>query len=67
MSGPVVFQMWIVLLLGTITEIGMAQVSTAKVMRSNIRRDGEMSSLFHFVIFGPLACLFGVYSVVKLK
>ncbi|XP_050921375.1 platelet-derived growth factor D isoform X3 [Lates calcarifer] len=39
MSGPVVFQMWIVLLLGTITEIGMAQVSTAKVMRSNIRRD----------------------------
>ncbi|XP_078023261.1 platelet-derived growth factor D isoform X3 [Epinephelus lanceolatus] len=39
MSGPVVFQMWMVLLLGTITGVARAQVSTAKVMRGNIRRD----------------------------
>ncbi|XP_022604286.1 platelet-derived growth factor D isoform X2 [Seriola dumerili] len=39
MSGAVVFQMWMLLLLGTITGLGRAQVSTAKVMRGNIRRD----------------------------
>ncbi|KAM6988392.1 platelet-derived growth factor D isoform 2-T2 [Tautogolabrus adspersus] len=39
MSGPVIFQMWIVLLLGTVTGVGRAQVSIAKVMRGNIRRD----------------------------
>lgn len=45
MSGPVVFQMWMVLVLGTIIGVSRAQVSTAKVMRGNIRRDGEL--LFH--------------------
>ncbi|KAM7399374.1 hypothetical protein PAMP_018649 [Pampus punctatissimus] len=39
MSGPVVFQMWMVLVLGSITGVGRAQVSTAKVLRGNIRRD----------------------------
>lgn len=41
MSG-VLFQMWMVVLLGTMTEVGRAQVSTAKVMRGNIRRDGKL-------------------------
>ncbi|KAF3847832.1 hypothetical protein F7725_020860 [Dissostichus mawsoni] len=40
MNGPVVFQMWTVLLLGTITGVCRAQVATAKVLRGNIRRDG---------------------------
>lgn len=31
--------MWMVLLLGTVTEVGRAQVSTAKVLRGNNRRD----------------------------
>ncbi|XP_023132192.2 platelet-derived growth factor D isoform X2 [Amphiprion ocellaris] len=39
MRGTLVFQMWMVLLLGTVTEVGKAQVSTAKVMRGNNRRD----------------------------
>ncbi|KAL3057244.1 hypothetical protein OYC64_007676 [Pagothenia borchgrevinki] len=39
MNGPVVFQMWTVLLLGTITGVCRAQVATAKVLRGNIRRD----------------------------
>lgn len=36
--------MWMALLLGTITGVGRAQVSTARVIRGNIRRDGELSS-----------------------
>ncbi|XP_041849758.1 platelet-derived growth factor D isoform X2 [Melanotaenia boesemani] len=39
MRRPVVFQMWIVLLFGTIAGVGKAQVSTAKVFRGNSRRD----------------------------
>nr|XP_046244771.1 platelet-derived growth factor D isoform X2 [Scatophagus argus] len=39
MSTPVLFQMWMVLLLGTLSGVGRAQVSTARVMRGNIRRD----------------------------
>lgn len=50
MSGPVVFQMWMVLLLGTVTGVERAQVSTAKVMRGNIRRDGEMLLFYHFLL-----------------
>lgn len=38
MSGPAVFQMWMVLLLGTITGVG-SEVSTTKMMRGNNRRD----------------------------
>lgn len=45
MSGPVFFHMLMVLLLGTVPVSGKAEVSTAKVMRGNIRRDGEVSSL----------------------
>lgn len=47
MSAAVVFQMWMVLFLGTMTGDGMAQVSTAKVMRGNIRRDGELPFLLN--------------------
>ncbi|XP_069004010.1 platelet-derived growth factor D [Embiotoca jacksoni] len=39
MRGPVGFQMWMVLLVGSIAGLGRAQVSTAKVIRSNNRRD----------------------------
>ncbi|XP_060902369.1 platelet-derived growth factor D isoform X2 [Labrus mixtus] len=39
MNGVVIFQMWIVLLLGTVTGVGRAQVSIAKVIMGNIRRD----------------------------
>ncbi|TDH14970.1 hypothetical protein EPR50_G00026480 [Perca flavescens] len=39
MSGGLVFQMWTVLLLGTITGVGRAQVSNVKVLRGNIRKD----------------------------
>lgn len=50
MSGELLFQMWMVLLLGTsMTGFVRAQVSTARVMRGNIRRDGEVSSVFQSV------------------
>ncbi|XP_047449210.1 platelet-derived growth factor D isoform X2 [Mugil cephalus] len=39
MRGPVMFQIWMVLFLGSTTKLGMAQVSTARVMRGNNRRD----------------------------
>ncbi|XP_032365733.1 platelet-derived growth factor D isoform X2 [Etheostoma spectabile] len=39
MSGGLVFHMWMVLLLGTITGVGRAQVSNVRVLRGNIRRD----------------------------
>ncbi|KAL3992037.1 integrin alpha 1 [Sarotherodon galilaeus] len=39
MRGPVFFHMWTVLILGTLTGVVRAQVSTAKVMRGNNRRD----------------------------
>ncbi|KAM7413204.1 hypothetical protein PAMA_020534 [Pampus argenteus] len=50
MSGPVLFQMWMVLVLGTITGVGRAQVSTARVLRGNIRRDDSnrlTTDLYH--------------------
>lgn len=48
MSAPVVFQMCLVLLLGAVAGVGRAQVSTARVIRGNIRRDGELMPLFFF-------------------
>ncbi|XP_037533943.1 platelet-derived growth factor D [Nematolebias whitei] len=39
MRGPVVFQMWMVLLLTAMSRVGRAQVATAKVMRGSSRRD----------------------------
>ncbi|XP_026048772.1 platelet-derived growth factor D isoform X1 [Astatotilapia calliptera] len=39
MRGPVFFHMWTVLILGTLTGVVRAQVSTTKVMRGNNRRD----------------------------
>lgn len=68
MNGPVVFQMWMVLLfLGTMTGVGRAQVSTARVMRGNIRRDGEMSLLFLSVVVVVLvACAFSTSLLLKL-
>lgn len=45
MKGAVVFQMCVALLLGTVTWVGRAQVSTAKVMRGNIRRDGKSMTM----------------------
>ncbi|XP_026196962.1 platelet-derived growth factor D isoform X2 [Anabas testudineus] len=40
MNGPVLFQMLVLVLLsGVITVVGKAEVSTARVMRGNIRRD----------------------------
>ncbi|XP_017286491.1 platelet-derived growth factor D isoform X2 [Kryptolebias marmoratus] len=39
MRGPVVFQMWMVLLLTAMSRVGRAQVATAKVLRGNSRRD----------------------------
>ncbi|KAF7651087.1 hypothetical protein LDENG_00116400 [Lucifuga dentata] len=39
MSGLVFFQMWMLLILGTTVEVSQAQVSMAKVMRGNHRRD----------------------------
>lgn len=53
MSAAVVFQMWMLLLLGTVSGVGRAQVSTAKVMRGNNRRDGEC--LYHLILL--LLCL----------
>lgn len=49
--------MCIVLLLGTVTWVGRAQVSTARVMRGNIRRDGEITSLL-ISFCGFCACCF---------
>lgn len=66
MSGPVFFQMWMVLLLGSLTGVGRAQVSTAKVMRGNIRRDGEMPLLFHSFDVGLVAFVFSVSLLLKL-
>lgn len=43
MRGPVFFHMWMVVILGAITGVVRAQVSTARAMRGNNRRDGEMS------------------------
>lgn len=39
MKGAGFFQMWMVLLLVTVTGVGKAQVSTTKVLRGNNRRD----------------------------
>ncbi|XP_068173384.1 platelet-derived growth factor D [Antennarius striatus] len=39
MTGPGLLQMWMVLLLGATTGVVRAQVSTARVMRGNMRRD----------------------------
>ncbi|XP_026168417.1 platelet-derived growth factor D isoform X2 [Mastacembelus armatus] len=39
MSAAVAFQMWMLLLLGTVTGIGRAHVSNTRVMRGNTRRD----------------------------
>ncbi|KAM4742101.1 platelet-derived growth factor D [Anableps anableps] len=39
MKGAVVLQMWIVLLLATLSRVGKAQVANAKVLRGNSRRD----------------------------
>ncbi|XP_072248694.1 platelet-derived growth factor D [Leuresthes tenuis] len=39
MRGPVAAQMWMVLLVGTITGVGKAQVSNAKVLRGISRRN----------------------------
>ena len=58
MCGALVFQMWMFLLLGTITGVGRAQVSTARVMRGNIRRDGEMFLLFNSFVVVLVACVF---------
>lgn len=44
MSAAVIVQMCVVLLLGTVAGLGRAQVSTAKVIRGNTRRDGEIKS-----------------------
>lgn len=55
MGGPAHFQMWMVLLLGTMADVGRAQVSTARVLRGNYRRDGEsflMSSLTLCKVYG---------------
>lgn len=47
MSGPLVFQMCVILVLGSIaTRVGGVQVSTPKVLRGNVRRDGE-TLIFH--------------------
>lgn len=55
MNGPLVFQMWTVLLLTTITGVGRAQVSTARAMRGNIRRDGEA---FDTLFVAVCRCIF---------
>ncbi|XP_013124841.1 platelet-derived growth factor D isoform X1 [Oreochromis niloticus] len=50
MRGPVFFHMWTVLILGTLTGVVRAQVSTAKVMRGNNRRDDSnrlTTDLYH--------------------
>ncbi|XP_013869444.1 platelet-derived growth factor D [Austrofundulus limnaeus] len=39
MRGPVVFQMWMVLLLTAMSRVGRTQVATAKVLRGNSRRE----------------------------
>ncbi|XP_023206456.1 platelet-derived growth factor D [Xiphophorus maculatus] len=39
MNGAMVFQMWIILLLATLSKVGKAQVANAKVLRGNSRRD----------------------------
>lgn len=39
MSGLAQFNMWMLLLLGTSSEVTRAQVANAKVMRGNVRRD----------------------------
>ncbi|XP_061575230.1 platelet-derived growth factor D isoform X2 [Cololabis saira] len=39
MRGVLVFQMWTVLLLGAVSGVGRAQVSTARVLRGNSRRE----------------------------
>lgn len=65
MSGPVVFQMWMLLLLGALLRLGRAQVSTAKVMRGNIRREGEVSLLFLSWVAAFVACVFSVSSLLK--
>ncbi|XP_019950406.1 platelet-derived growth factor D isoform X2 [Paralichthys olivaceus] len=39
MCAPLFLQMWMVLLLGALTGVGRAQVSTVKVIRGNMRRD----------------------------
>ncbi len=62
MSGAV-FQMWMVLLLGIVTGVGSTQVSTAKVMRGNIRRDGKM---FLFLCF-RFCCCCACYCVFTVK
>lgn len=41
MSGLAQFNMWMLLLLGTSSEVTRAQVANAKVMRGNVRRDGK--------------------------
>ena len=51
-----VLQMWMVLLLGTMIGVGRAQVSTAKVMRGNIRRDGEKTLSLHSAVAVLVAC-----------
>ena len=59
MRGPVIAQLWMVLLVGTITGVGKAQVSTAKVLRGNSRRNGEMSCfLFLFLLLFFVAFFF---------
>lgn len=55
MYGPLLLQMWMVLFLGTVSEVAVAQVSSARVMRGNFRRDGEVISwmtLFIVVLMG---------------
>lgn len=55
MYGPLLLQMSMVLFLGTVSEVAVAQVSSARVMRGNFRRDGEVISwmtLFIVVLMG---------------
>lgn len=55
MKGSGLLQMWILFLLGAVSGVGRAQVSTARVLRGNTRRDGEMY----------LCCL--LFSCISLK
>ncbi|XP_014854291.1 PREDICTED: platelet-derived growth factor D isoform X1 [Poecilia mexicana] len=50
MNGAMVFQMWIILLLATLSKVGKAQVANAKVLRGNSRRDDSnrpATDLYH--------------------
>lgn len=67
MRGAVFFHMWTVLILGTLTGVVRAQVSTTKVMRGNNRRDGEITffflTFFSFNIDVAVITCFVVHSV----